>query len=66
MTNIKEAIKNKIKLDASRQRLIFQGKLMRDDDDVADFKVSSRNLGEGWVKVIQLMFILTCRSKTTR
>lgn len=39
VTSIKEAIKNVTQLDIDRQRLIFQGKLMRDQDNLADFKV---------------------------
>lgn len=40
VASIKEAIRSKTKLDINRQRLIFQGKLMRDEDNIADFKVS--------------------------
>lgn len=42
VTCIKEAIRSKIQLDVNKQRLIFQGKLMRDEDNIADFKVGSQ------------------------
>lgn len=36
---LKSTISEKINLDASRQRLIFQGKLLKDDQFVADYKI---------------------------
>ena len=42
--DLKTQIASLIKLEVSRQRLIFQGKLLKDNDKLQDYNVSERSI----------------------